>query len=200
MPRFLHYTVHPANPQPRLLQHAAAVIRAGGLALLPTAAGYLPACRLDDKAAALRLRRLAGAAERDPAVLLCRDVAQAAIYLRIDDAQYRAIRAGAPGAATFTLPCTRRVPRRLAAAARGLARLYVASHAATRGLLQLIDEALLLAPTPWGPGPAALDALTPDWQQGIDLALDVGPLPVRDVFADTGRAAASHAEARAAAA
>lgn len=200
MPRFLHYSVHPANPQPRLLQHAAAVIRAGGLALLPTAAGYLPACRLDDKAAALRLRRLVGAAERDPAVLLCRDVAQAAVYMRIDDAQYRTIRASEPGSASFTLPCTRRVPRRLAAAARGLARLYVAGHAATRGLLQLIDEALLLAPAPWGPGPAALDALPPDWQQGIDLALDAGPLPTRDLFADTGsaRAPAARGEARAA--
>lgn len=185
MPRFLHYTVNPQNPQPRLLQHAAAVIRAGGVALLPTAAGYLPACRLDDKLATAKLRRLAGAAERDPAVLLCRELAQAAVYLRIDDEDFRAIRGTEPGAATFTLACTRRVPRRLAAAARGHAQLYFAGHLATESLLRSFDEALLLGPVSPGPGPAAVEQLPPAWQQGIDLALDAGPLPwpARDVFA-----------------
>lgn len=188
MPRFLHYSVNPQNPQPRLLQHAAAVIRAGGLALLPTAAGYLPACRLDDKRATARLHRLAGATERDPAVLLCRDLAQAAVYLRIDDEDFRAIHGSAPGAAAFTLACTRRVPRRLADAARGRARLYFAGHAATEGLLQSFDEALLLAPACDGPGPQAVEELPPAWRHGIDLALDAGPLPApaRDVFAPAG--------------
>lgn len=185
MPRFLHYTIHPLDPQPRLLGHAAGVIRAGGVALLPTAAGYLPACRLDDKAAAARLARLAGTPERDAPVLLCRDLSQAAVYVRIDDAAFRAIRAGAPGDAAHTLPCTRRVPRRLATAARGLARLYFAGHAATDALLGLFDEALLLAPAAWGPGPESVDDLPPRWQDGLDLAVDAGPLPApaRDAFA-----------------
>ncbi|RYI91477.1 MAG: hypothetical protein EON47_21235, partial [Acetobacteraceae bacterium] len=112
--RFLRYAVHPDNPQPRQLAHAAAVVRAGGVAALPTAAGYVLACRLDDKAAGLRLRRLAAQDERDPPVLLCRDLPQAAVYLRIDDTAFRAIRAGAPGRQSYLLPCTRRVPRRLA--------------------------------------------------------------------------------------
>ncbi|HEV6965192.1 Sua5/YciO/YrdC/YwlC family protein [Roseateles sp.] len=185
MPRFLHYTVHPLNPQPRLLGHAASVVRAGGVALLPTAAGYLPACRLDDKAATARLARLAGTPERDPPVLLCRDLSQAAVYLRIDDDDFRAIRAGRPGDLAHTLPCTRRVPRRLAAAARGLARLYFAGHTATEALLAQFDEALLLAPAAWGPGPESVDELPPRWQAGIDLAVDAGPLPepARDAFA-----------------
>jgi len=185
MRRFLNYAVHPQNPQPRLLQNAADVIHAGGIALLPTAAGYLPACRLDDKTAAARLRRLANAAECDPAVLLCRDLSQAAVYLRIDDRQFRELRASEPGHAAFTLACTRRVPRRLAAGARGMARLYFAGHVATQALLRLFDEALLMAPAAWGPGPESVDELPRAWLDGIDLALDAGPLPAAalDVFA-----------------
>lgn len=185
MPRYLHYAVHPDNPQPRLLSHAADVIRAGGVAVLPTAAGYLPACRLDDKAAALKLRRLLGTAERDPAVLLCRDLPQASVYLLIDNGDFRSVRGSEPGSAAFLLPCTRRVPRRLAAASRNQARLYFAGHKATQALLEQFDEALLMAPAPWGPGPEAIADLPLPWQHAIDLALDAGPLqaPALDVFA-----------------
>jgi tRNA A37 threonylcarbamoyladenosine synthetase subunit TsaC/SUA5/YrdC len=185
MSRFLRYDVHPANPQARLLQHAAAVIRAGGVAALPTAAGYLLACRLDDKAASAKLRRLADIGTRDLPALLCRDLAQAAVYLRIDDTAFRAIRDSAPGTTRFMLPCTKRVPRRLLTP-RAMAELYFADHPATQGLLGLIDEALLLSPPE--AGAAAVDELPPCWRDGIDLALDAGPIdlplpPEIDAFA-----------------
>jgi tRNA A37 threonylcarbamoyladenosine synthetase subunit TsaC/SUA5/YrdC len=176
MSRFLRYAVHPDNPQPRLLRHASDVIVAGGVAALPTANGYLLACRLDDKAAGTRLRRLAGQTDRDPAVLLCRDLAQAAVYLRIDDHAFRAIRNVQPDAGPWLLPCTKRVPRRLLTAG-AMARLCFAGEAATQGLLGHIDEALLLSPP--AHGAASLDRLPPLWRDGIDLALDVGPLAPR---------------------
>ncbi|MDR7296317.1 tRNA A37 threonylcarbamoyladenosine synthetase subunit TsaC/SUA5/YrdC [Pelomonas aquatica] len=188
MSRFLRYAVHPDNPQPRLLMHAAAVIRAGGVAVLPTAAGYLLACRLDDKTASTKLRRLAGQSPRDAAVLLCRDVAQAAVYVRIDDAAFRAIRRGEPGAATLVLPCTKRVPHRLSSP-RAMAVLYFGGHAATQGLLAFIDEALLLSPP--ADGAATVEQLAPAWRDGIDLALDVGPL---FHLGDAGRARPAHVQ------
>jgi tRNA A37 threonylcarbamoyladenosine synthetase subunit TsaC/SUA5/YrdC len=172
MSRFLRYAVHPDSPQPRLLRHASDVIGAGGVAAVPTAAGYLLACRLDDKAASARLRRLAGQAERDPAVLLCRDLAQAAVYLRIDDTAFRIIRSDPYGPGAWLLPCTKRVPRRLLTA-RAMAQLCFAGQSATQALLEQIDEALLLSPPAYGA--AALDQLPPSWRDGIDLALDVGP-------------------------
>ena len=122
MNSILHCEVHPDNPQPRRLQAVADRVRAGAIAVLPTAAGYLLACRLDDKAAAARLLR--GMDERQPVMLLCRDLAQAAAYLRIDDRAFRSIRETRRGAGAFLLRCTHRVPRRLAAGAGGAALLY----------------------------------------------------------------------------
>ncbi len=194
MRRCLHLTVHPANPQPRPLAQAVAVLRSGGVVALPTASGYQLCGRLDDKAATTRMRRLAGAGDRDAAVLLCRDLTQAAHHLRIDDREFRAIRAGVPGAAAHLLACTKRMPRRLADAGRGHAQLYFPGHGATLALLQRLDEPLLLAPATWGPGPDNVDGLPLPWRQAIDAVLDAGPVAARDVFApqpmDSGEAPA----------
>ncbi|MDR7333657.1 Sua5/YciO/YrdC/YwlC family protein [Roseateles asaccharophilus] len=182
MPRFQHLVVHPGNPQPRLLQQAAERLRDGDIALLPTVAGYLLGCRLEDKAASQRLTRLAALDDRDPPVLLCRDLAQAAAWLHIDDQAYRAIRQRAPGTASFTLPCTRRVPRRLASGAKGVALLYFAGHAASQELLQLLDEPLLLALPPSGAGAGCVEQAPATWHHGMDLAINAGLLPALAVF------------------
>src|SRR3546814_14652193 len=53
--------VHPLNPQPRQIEHAAALLRAGTLGLCPTDAGYAPVWRLEARPAeenAVRLRAL----------------------------------------------------------------------------------------------------------------------------------------------
>lgn len=172
MRSILHCEVHPDNPQGRRLQVVADRLRAGDIVALPTAAGYLLACRLDDKAAAARLLR--GVDERQPVMLLCRDVAQAAAYLRIDDRAFRAIRETRRGAAAFLLRCTHRVPRRLASGAGGAGLLYFGGHAACEGLMELLDEPLLVLPPE--DGVQEPEALCIDRRGSVDVVLDAGPL------------------------
>lgn len=175
MPRFTRHDVHPLNPQRRVLQHVAARVRAGALVAIPSAAGYGLACRLGDKAATAGIRRCADPGDRAAAALLCRDLAQAAVHLHIDDRAYRSLRAAADGTQAFALRASRRVPRRLAAAACGIALLYFGGHAALQQLLGLLEEPLLVA---LPPGAAeALDALPPAWLAAVDDALDAGPVP-----------------------
>lgn len=175
MPRYLRHDVHPQNPQARLLQYFATQIRAGAVVAVPSAGGYGLACRLDDKAAVSTLRRCAGVDERAPAALLCRDLAQAASYLQVDDHAFRAIREATDGSRVFVLRSTRRVPRRLAAAAGGVGLLHFSGHPALQALLELLDEALLIALPPVCA--ASVDALPPPWRAVVDAALDAGPLP-----------------------
>ena len=68
------FEVHPHNPQPRLLKQAAAILRAGGIAAVPTDSSYALVCRLDDKAAAENLRRIRQVDDKHHLTLLCRSV------------------------------------------------------------------------------------------------------------------------------
>ncbi|MDR7271330.1 hypothetical protein J2X20_003998 [Pelomonas saccharophila] len=169
---FLRCEVHPDNPQGRQLQVVAERLRAGAIAAVPTASGYLLTSRFDDKAAAARL--LHRVDERLPVMLLCRDLAQAAAFMRIDDSAFRTIREARRGSAAFLLRCTHRVPRRLAAGAGGHALLYFAGHAAGHGLLEQLEDPLLALAPP--DGLRELDQLTVDSLALLDVALDAGPL------------------------
>ena len=71
-----YLSIHPDNPQGRLLQRAAEVIRQGGVIALPTDSSYALGCHLGDKAAVERLRSLRGVDDRHHLTLMCRDLSQ----------------------------------------------------------------------------------------------------------------------------
>jgi len=54
------FSVHPDNPQARLLKQAAQLIEQGGLVAVPTDSSYAIVAHLDDKAAADRLKQVRG--------------------------------------------------------------------------------------------------------------------------------------------
>ncbi len=137
------FTVHPANPQPRLLKQAAQLLRDGGLAAVPTDSSYAVIARLDDKAAADGLRRLRGLDERHHLTLICRDLAEIGHFARVDNRQYRLLKAATPGPYTFILEATREVPRRVSHPSRKTIGIRVPEHPVTLGLLELVGEPLL---------------------------------------------------------
>src|SRR6476659_10959998 len=104
-----YYSVHPENPQARLVRHAVDIIRGGGVIAYPTDSCYALGCHIGDKAAMERIRAIRGVDARHHFGLLCRDIAEAATYARIDDRQFRLIRAATPGSYTFILQATREV-------------------------------------------------------------------------------------------
>ena len=148
-----YFEVHPDNPQPRLLKQAAALLERGGVVALPTDSSYALACHLDDKAAVDRLRQLRGVDDKHHLTLLCRDLAELASYARVDNRQYRLLKAATPGPFTFILEATREVPRRVSHPQRKTIGLRVPQHRALQELLAL-HGAPLLATTLIPPGEA----------------------------------------------
>jgi tRNA threonylcarbamoyl adenosine modification protein (Sua5/YciO/YrdC/YwlC family) len=171
------FIVHPTHPQLRLLRQAAQLIEHGGVAAIPTDSCYALVCRLDDKAAADRLRRIRGVDERHHLTLLCRDLSEIANYAKVDNVQYRLIRNVTPGPYTFILEATREVPRRLSHPSRKTIGIRVPDHPVAQGLLEVLGQPListtLLLPgdeLPRTDGAEIRERLEHD----VDLVLDSG--------------------------
>lgn len=137
------FDVHPVNPQLRLLRQAAQIVDHGGVGAIPTDSCYALVCHLDDKPAADRLRRIRQIDERHHLTLLCRDLSEIANYAKVDNAQYRLIRAVTPGPYTFILEATKEVPRRLSHPSRKTIGIRIPDHPAALGLLEVLGQPLI---------------------------------------------------------
>jgi tRNA threonylcarbamoyl adenosine modification protein (Sua5/YciO/YrdC/YwlC family) len=140
------FEIHPENPQTRLLKQAVALLNQGGVLAVPTDSSYALVCHLDDKTAADRLRSLRGVDDKHHLTLLCRDLSELAAYAKVDNRQFRLLKAATPGPFTFILEATKEVPRRLSHPSRKTIGLRVPEH---RVLLDLLAQhgAPLLATT-----------------------------------------------------
>ena len=138
-----HISIHPDNPQPRLLNRAAEVVRQGGVIALPTDSSYALGCHLGDKAAVERIRAIRGVDDRHLLTLMCRDLSQIGQFARVDNARYRLLKATTPGSYTFILEGTRELPRRVLHPKRKTIGLRVPANAVTLALLGVLGEPLL---------------------------------------------------------
>jgi len=137
------FAIHPDNPQARLIKQAAQIIHGGGIVALPTDSCYALVCHLDDKAAVERLRRIRGIDEKQHLTLLCRDLSEIALYARVDNKQFRLLKAATPGPYTVILEATREVPRRLSHPSRKTIGLRVPEHGVASALLAELGQPLI---------------------------------------------------------
>ena len=137
------FEVHPDNPQPRLLKQAVALLAKGGILAVPTDSSYALVCHLDDKAAADKLRQIRQVDDKHHLTLLCRDLSELASYARVDNKQFRLLKAATPGPYTFILEASKEVPRRLSHPSRKTIGLRVPEHTVLSELLALHGSALL---------------------------------------------------------
>lgn len=135
--------IHPQNPQPRLIQRAVEIIRNGGLAVFPTDSSYALGGHLGDAALLERIRRIRGVDQHHHFTLMCRDLSEIATYARVDNAQYRMLKATTPGPYTFILEGTKELPRRVLHPKRKTIGLRIPDHAVVLALLEALDEPLL---------------------------------------------------------
>jgi tRNA threonylcarbamoyl adenosine modification protein (Sua5/YciO/YrdC/YwlC family) len=137
------FEVHPDNPQQRLLKQAVALLAKGGILAVPTDSSYALVCHLDDKAAADKLRQIRQVDDKHHLTLLCRDLSELASFARVDNKQFRLLKAATPGPYTFILEASKEVPRRLSHPSRKTIGLRVPQHAVLSELLALHGSALL---------------------------------------------------------
>jgi tRNA threonylcarbamoyl adenosine modification protein (Sua5/YciO/YrdC/YwlC family) len=138
-----YLNIHPEDPQQRLVEQAARLLREGAVAAIPTDACYVLACHIGDKEALDRLRNLKGIDDRHHLTLMCRDLSEIAQYARVDNSQYRLLKSATPGAYTFILEGSKELPRRVMHPKRKTIGLRIPNHKVLQSLLVALGEPLL---------------------------------------------------------
>ncbi len=139
----LYLEIHPSDPQPRLIARVVDIIKAGGVVAYPTDSCYALGCRLGNKSAMARARRIRDAGKAHYFTLVCKDLSEISSYGRIDNSQYRLLRALTPGAYTFVLRATRGVPKRLQDARRKTIGIRVPDHPIPQAILAALGEPIM---------------------------------------------------------
>jgi len=137
------FSIHPENPQPRLIKRAAEIIRAGGIVVYPTDSCYALGCHIGDKAAMERIRMIRGIDDRHHLTLVCHDLSELATYARVDNQQFRLLKAATPGSYVFILEATRELPKRLQHSKRRTIGLRIPDHPVVGALLAELGEPIL---------------------------------------------------------
>lgn len=177
-----YFNIHPEDPQPRLIRQAVEIFRNGGVVAYPTDSSYALGCMLGNKDAQERIRAIRGVDESHHFTLVCRNLAEIAVYARVDNSQFRLLKANTPGSYTFILQASREVPRRLQHPKRSTIGLRVPDHAVTLALLEELNEPLL-SMTLMLPGDDA--PLSEAWdirdrlERQVDLVIDAGACDVQ---------------------
>lgn len=169
--------IHPDSPQSRLLVQAAEFIRNGAIVALPTDSSYALACHLGDKEALDRIRQIRQIDDRHHLTLMVRDLSEIAHFARVDNTQYRLLKAATPGCYTFILEGSKELPRRVMHSKRKTIGVRVPDHPVAQALLEELNEPLLTTTLQM---PGDDHPLTEGWEinerleDQIELVLDAG--------------------------
>lgn len=139
----LFLSIHPENPQSRLIDQASNVLEKGGVIAYPTESGYALGCLLDNKEGADRIRAIRQLADNHEFTLMCKDLSDIAEYARVGNVQFRYLKSHLPGPYTFILTASREVPRRLQNPKKKTIGIRVSPNKIANELLSRFDKALI---------------------------------------------------------
>ncbi|WP_201588111.1 L-threonylcarbamoyladenylate synthase [Psychrobacter jeotgali] len=137
------FYIHPDNPQPRLIDQAAALLRDDKLLIYPTDTSYAFGCRLGAKDALEKLKQIRELDDKHQFTLLCRDLSEIATYATVDNTQFKQLKAHTPAPITFILNATKDVPKKLAHPKKKTIGIRVPSNPIAQALLEAMDEPIL---------------------------------------------------------
>ena len=175
MARYLD--IHPDNPQQRVVDQVAAMLRDDALIAYPTDSGYALGCQLGNRDGRDRILRIRDLDDKHHFTLMCKDFSQLGQFVHVNNQAFRAIKAATPGPYTFILPATGEVPRRLMHPKKRTVGVRIPEHPLVRALLTELGEPLLSSTLLL---PDAEEPMTDGWQikeeldHVVDAVIDAG--------------------------
>lgn len=136
------FSIHPDNPQARLIRQAAEILRSGGVIAYPTDSSYALGCLIDNKEGRDRIAQIRGIDKNHNFTLVVRDLSEISSFAKVDNSTYRYLKAHTPGPYTFILKATHEVPRRLQHPKKKTIGLRIPDNAIARALTDEINAPL----------------------------------------------------------
>lgn len=137
------FTIHPENPQARLISRAVDIVRQGGVIVYPTDSSYALGCGIGEKSAMERMRAIRRVDDKHHFTLVCQDLSEITGYAKIDNQAYRLLKNMTPGPYTFLFKATKQVPRRLQHPKRKSIGIRVPDNVIARDLMADLGEPLM---------------------------------------------------------
>ena len=138
-----YFVIHAENPQARLIKHTVEILRDGGVIAYPTDSSYAFGCVLGNKEAQNRIRQIRQVDDKQLFTLVCSNLSELATYAKVDNTQFRLLKANTPGAYTFILKATKEVPKRLQHSKRSAVGIRVPNHQVVQAILEELGEPML---------------------------------------------------------
>lgn len=138
-----YFVIHAENPQARLIKHTVEILRDGGVIAYPTDSSYAFGCMLGNKEAQNRIRQIRQVDDKQMFTLVCSNLSELATYAKVDNAQFRLLKANTPGAYSFILNATKEVPKRLQHPKRSAVGIRVPNHQVVQAILDELGEPML---------------------------------------------------------
>lgn len=101
--------IYPQNPSEREIEKVVKILENDGVVIYPTDGVYAFGCSLRSGKAVERLRQLSGKEEKLLSIV-CSDISMVDKFARIDNSQFRILKRNTPGAFTFILEPSNKVP------------------------------------------------------------------------------------------
>ena len=101
--------IYPHNPAEREIRRVVEALERDGVVVYPTDSVYAYGCSLRSARGLERLRQLSGKQTGELSII-CDGISRAAEYCRVDNAAFKILKRNLPGAITFLLDASSRMP------------------------------------------------------------------------------------------
>lgn len=142
-------SIHPQNPQPRLLGQVADCLKNGGIIIYPTDTIYGLGCDIYHPKAIERICKIKNIdPQKAQLSFICRDLSHLSDYTKsIDTPLYRVLKNYLPGPYTFILPASKEVPK-LLKSKKDTVGLRIPDNVICSSVLEALGNPLLSASLP----------------------------------------------------
>lgn len=171
--------VHPDNPQDRLIKQIVKVLEGGGVIIYPTDTVYGIGCDLDNRKAIERVYMLKQVDRKKPMSIVCPDLSGLSEYcVSLPTSSYRVIKRLTPGAYTFILEASSKVPRTMLTRQRTIG-IRVPDNAICQAIVRMLGRPILSTSITLEDADHVIedpDEIELEWGNRVDLVVDGGIL------------------------